>query len=91
MRFRAINWRADSSECDLLSLDRHVMAGRPSFVEDAASTYFEKNCVEDPSTKRLCIYETVKGKILKTVDSVYQARSPFLDLAGFFLAVPLRI
>ena len=54
-----------------MGVDRHVMAGRPAFQASAGLTYFEKNCVE-PNSKRLCIYETVKGKILKTVDSVYQ-------------------
>ena len=53
-----MNWNDDESRCDLLSLDRHVMAGRPAFQETSGTTYFEKNCVE-AEAKRLCIYETV--------------------------------
>ena len=65
-----------------MGVDRHVMAGRPAFQATAGLTYFEKNCVE-PNSKRLCIYETVKGKILKTVDSVYQVGRFKLSLGMF--------
>ena len=65
------------------------MAGRPAFQVTAGSTYFEKNCVE-PEAKRLCIYETVKGKILKTVDSVYQAIDSKEDCEDLCNNAPFR-
>ena len=42
------------------------------FQPEQGVDYVEKNCTVE-NDKRLCIYEEVKGKILKTVDSVYQA------------------
>ena len=56
----------------MLNRDRHELAGQPLFQPETGVDYVEKNCVDD-NDKRLCIYEEVKGKILKTVDSVYQA------------------
>ena len=86
---RAINWVADSAQCNLLDVDRHVMAGRPAFKPTSGVDYLEKNCVE-LDKKRLCIYETVKGKILKTVDSVYQAIDSKEDCEDLCNNAPFR-
>ena len=64
-------YTADSGECRLAEMDRHAMAGRPGFRELQGVDYMEINCVSESS--RLCLYERVRGKILKTVDAVYQA------------------
>ena len=72
IHFRAINWVAETKDCSMLNRDRHELAGQPLFQPEQGVDYVEKNCV-DTNEKRLCIYEEVKGKILKTVDSVYQA------------------
>jgi len=69
---KAINWDIETKECSMLNRDRHELAGQPLFQPQQGVDYVEKNCI-DASEKRLCIYEQVKGKILKTVDSVYQA------------------
>ncbi len=48
------------------------MAGQPVFAPADGVDYLEINCaLEEPS--KLCLYDETKGKILKTVDSVYQA------------------
>ena len=46
------------------------MAGRPGFQARDGVDYMEINCVTDPT--ELCLYNKVRGKILKTVDAVYQ-------------------
>ena len=51
-------------------MDRHAMAGRPGFQAREGVDYMEINCVTDPT--ELCLYNKVRGKILKTVDAVYQ-------------------
>ena len=40
--------------------------------------------------KRLCIYDRVKGKILKTVDSVYQAIDSREDCEDLCNTAPFR-
>ena len=69
---RAINWIAENKDCTLLAVDRHVLAGTTTFGVREGTDYLERNCVVG-EPRRLCIYDRVKGKILKTVDSVYQA------------------
>ena len=49
-------------------MDRHAMAGRPGFQAREGVDYMEINCVTDPT--ELCLYNKVRGKILKTVDAV---------------------
>merc|ERR1719219_1831112 len=68
---RSAQYTTDTGECRLAENDRHVMAGRPGFAAQEGVDYMEINCVSDPS--ELCLYNKVRGKILKTVDAVYQA------------------
>jgi len=86
---RAINWVSESAECNLLNVDRQVMAGRPAFQAAQGVDLLEKNCIE-PGADRLCLYETVKGKILKTVDSVYQAIDSKEDCEDLCNNAPFR-
>jgi hypothetical protein len=47
-----------TGDCILYDVDRHVLAGLPSFAPKEGSDYLERNCIEsDP--KRLCIYDKV--------------------------------
>ena len=48
----------------------------------------EVNCVESPS--KLCLYEKVRGKILKTVDAVYQAIASEQDCQDLCNNAPFR-
>ena len=51
-------------------MDRLTVAGSGAFRPAAGSDYLENNCVEEPV--KLCEFRKVTGRILKTVDSVYQ-------------------
>ena len=52
--------------------------------------YFsERNCIIG-EPRRLCIYDRVKGKILKTVDSVYQAIDSREDCEDLCNSAPFR-
>ena len=52
--------------------------------------YFsERNCIVG-EPRRLCIYDRVKGKILKTVDSVYQAIDSREDCEDLCNSAPFR-
>jgi hypothetical protein len=70
--FRSSSYTVDTGDCQLFDQDRHTTAGMPLFVVTDGVDYLEVNCeLGDP--KKLCLYDETKGKILKTVDSVYQA------------------
>ena len=64
------------------------MAGRPGFAPADGVDYMEINCVESPS--KLCLYEKVRGKILKTVDAVYQAIASEQDCQDLCNNAPFR-
>jgi hypothetical protein len=53
---RSIVFTKASGDCIMFDVDRHVVAGLPSFAPKEGSDYLERNCIEgDP--KRLCIYD----------------------------------
>ena len=67
-------------------MDRHTVAGTPAFQvtlvlfsfvtptqESVDSEYLENNCVDDPV--KLCDFQLLENRIMKTVDSVYQVRT----------------
>ena len=72
----------------MAAMDRQSMAGRPGFAEADGVDYMEVNCVESPS--KLCLYEKVRGKILKTVDAVYQAIASEQDCQDLCNNAPFR-
>lgn len=69
--------------------DRHTLAGSPSFNPLEKIDYMEINCaISDP--KKLCLYDEVKGKILKTVDMVYQGMASKEDCEDICNNAPFR-
>lgn len=56
-------------------MDRHTVAGTGAFVESRGEEYLENNCVDDPV--KLCDFQLLENRIMKTVDSVYQVRPSF--------------
>ena len=51
-------------------MDRHTVAGTEAFAESTEDMYLENNCVDDPV--KLCDFQLLENRIMKTVDSVYQ-------------------
>lgn len=52
-------------------MDRITLSGSASaFKAKDGAEYLESNCIEDPT--KLCEFKHINGKILKTVDAVYQ-------------------
>ena len=51
-------------------MDRHTVAGTETFIESTEDEYLENNCVDDPV--KLCDFQLLENRIMKTVDSVYQ-------------------
>ncbi|CAL4123343.1 unnamed protein product, partial [Meganyctiphanes norvegica] len=67
---RAAAWDASNNECKLAQVDRN-MAGRKQLLQpDDSIDYLELACVTKP--ERMCEFQRFPGKILKTVDAVYQ-------------------
>ena len=85
---RSAMYTAESGECQLAAMDRHSMAGRPGFAPKEGVDYLEINCVNDPT--ELCLYTKVRGKILKTVDAVYQAIASEEDCRDLCQNAPFR-
>lgn len=65
---RSANWRQEIGICELSEMDRLVASN--ALKTDETAEYLENNCIEDPS--KLCEFKRVAGRLLKTVDSVYQ-------------------
>lgn len=51
-------------------MDRLTLAGSNAFQPTDGYDFMENHCVEEPS--KLCEFKKLNGRILKTVDSVYQ-------------------
>ncbi|XP_037790105.1 LOW QUALITY PROTEIN: uncharacterized protein LOC119585560 [Penaeus monodon] len=67
---RAGSYNAASGTCTLAQVDRN-MAGRSRLLDvDEKSDYLEVSCV--PKPQKMCDFQSVKGRILKTVDAVFQ-------------------
>ena len=64
-------------------MDRHTVAGTGAFVESRGEEYLENNCVDDPV--KLCDFQLLENRIMKTVDSVYQVR-PSVQVVEFDIA-----
>lgn len=65
------------------------MAGTTAFQPTSGTDFMERNCIVG-EPKRLCVYDRVKGKILKTVDSVYQAIDTREDCEDLCNTAPFR-
>ncbi|KAI1292484.1 hypothetical protein HDE_06924 [Halotydeus destructor] len=75
---RSFNYDSKTGECALSDMDRHALSepGRASGTKHFRSAsvatvdYFESNCVIEPN--KLCDFKALKGRIMKTVDSIYE-------------------
>ena len=67
---RSASYRASTGECRLSDMDRHTVAGTGAFQESVGDEYLENNCADDPV--KLCDFQLLENRIMKTVDSVYQ-------------------
>jgi len=85
---RSVMYTKETGECRMAVMDRHSMAGRPGFAASEGTDYMEINCVNDPT--ELCLYNKVRGKILKTVDAVYQAIASEEDCRDLCQNAPFR-
>jgi len=78
---RSANFYPDTGTCSLSSIDRHSSPSTTMFHHSPNTIYLESSCVQDPAG--VCDFKSVRGRILKTVDSVYQdisSRSACQDL-----------
>jgi len=72
---RSVNYNNVTGDCSLSHIDRHALPatslkGHFTPAGTANVDYYESNCVSEP--KGLCDFKPIKGKVLKTVDSVHQ-------------------
>lgn len=68
--FRSASYNNGTGTCELSNMDRITVAGGNAFLSADGYDYMENNCVEQPT--KLCEFKKLNGRILKTVDSVYQ-------------------
>lgn len=67
---RSVSYNNATGTCELSNMDRITVAGGNAFLSADGYDYMENNCVEEPT--KLCEFKKLNGRILKTVDSVYQ-------------------
>ncbi|CAG2161877.1 unnamed protein product, partial [Oppiella nova] len=73
---RSVNFDTIGHECSLSDMDRHTininneLRSRKYGPSSGTIDYLENNCIQEP--KKLCDIRPINGKILKTVDSVYE-------------------
>lgn len=85
---RSANYYKSTGVCELSEMDRITLAGSNSFQPNEASDYLENNCAEEPN--KLCEFKRLSGRILKTVDSVYQDVSSVDECRELCLNSPYR-
>jgi hypothetical protein len=85
---RSANWYAATGMCELSEMDRLTLAGSSAFVAKTGAEYLENNCAEEPN--KLCEFKRLSGKILKTVDSVYQDVASVDECRELCLSSPYR-
>jgi len=85
---RSAQYTRETGECRLAAMDRQSISGRPGFTPVDGVDYMEVNCLG--SGRGLCLYEKVRGKILKTVDAVYQAIASEEDCKNICNNAPFR-
>ncbi|XP_055373711.1 uncharacterized protein LOC129607042 [Condylostylus longicornis] len=67
---RSANFLKSKHTCELSEMDRITLSGSTAFVQADGYDYLENNCADEPN--KLCEFKRLSGRILKTVDSVYQ-------------------
>lgn len=74
--------------CELSDMDRITLAGSSAFKPNDDIDYLENACAEEPN--KLCEFKRLSGRILKTVDSVYQDVSSVDECRELCLNSPYR-
>ena len=82
--FRSASFSVKSGECSLSDMDRFSVIARSAYQSAEGIEYFESNCVDDPV--KMCDFQKTEGRILKTVDAVYQVNLPLLICISFAYA-----
>ncbi|XP_046865368.1 uncharacterized protein LOC6647167 [Drosophila willistoni] len=85
---RSANYERVSGSCELSEMDRLTLAGTNAFQTMDGSDYLENHCIEEPN--KLCEFKRLPGRILKTVDSVYQEVSSVDECRELCLNSPYR-
>ncbi|KAH8418045.1 hypothetical protein KR222_010941, partial [Zaprionus bogoriensis] len=85
---RSANYYRASKTCELAEMDRFTLAGSNSFQPHEGTEYLENNCAEEPN--KLCEFKRLSGRILKTVDSVYQDIGSIEECRDLCLNSPYR-
>lgn len=86
---RSANYANATKACELSDMDRLTVAGSGSGLEAAKGVdYLENHCVDEPV--KLCEFKKITGRILKTVDSVYQDVATAEECRELCLNSPFR-
>lgn len=85
---RSANYNNATAECEMSDMDRLTVAGQGVFEPTNGMDYLENNCVDEPV--KLCEFKKFPGRILKTVDSVYQDVGSLDDCRELCLNSPYR-
>ncbi|XP_058460095.1 uncharacterized protein LOC131435864 [Malaya genurostris] len=85
---RSANFYQSTMACELSDMDRITLAGSSAFQLADGSDYLENNCAEEPT--KLCEFKRMSGRILKTVDSVYQDVASVDECRELCLSSPYR-
>ncbi|KAH8407238.1 hypothetical protein KR222_010952 [Zaprionus bogoriensis] len=85
---RSANFYRHSGLCELSDMDRITLSAGGSVEAYEGADYLENNCAEEPS--KLCEFKRISGKILKTVDSVYQDINTIDECRDLCLNSPYR-
>jgi hypothetical protein len=85
---RSANYANTTKECELSDMDRLTVAGSSAFQTSKNFDYLENHCVEEPV--KLCEFKKLTGRILKTVDSVYQDIATSEECRELCLNSPFR-
>ncbi|XP_015114772.1 uncharacterized protein LOC107039582 [Diachasma alloeum] len=85
---RSANYANASKVCELSDMDRLTMAGSNAFQTSKDFDFLENHCVDEPV--KLCEFKKLTGRILKTVDSVYQDIATSEECRELCLNSPFR-
>ncbi|XP_032585926.1 uncharacterized protein LOC6579715 [Drosophila mojavensis] len=85
---RSANYKRATGVCELSEMDRSTLAGTNAFQVMDGTDYLENHCIEEPN--KLCEFKRLPGRILKTVDSVYQEVSSVDECRELCLNSPYR-
>lgn len=75
--YRSASFITAEKECALSDMDRFSATARSAYTAGEGAEYFETNCVDDPV--KMCDFQRTEGRILKTVDAVFQVRFHFYE------------